>query len=617
MNKSNKFLSDIVVYRTYAKYLDHLGRRESLEEIINRNMMMHLERFPNLSRDIIKAYKQVHDLNVMPSMRSMQFGGESILKNNIKLFNCSFAAANYSEIFSEALYLLMCGTGFGFSVQKHHTNNLPTIRKPKEESKYIVSDSIEGWAESLNTLVRSYFNGGLRPLFDFTLIRPKGSRLSSGATAPGHEPLKRMLELVENKLKLAIGRKLKTIEVDDMLCIIADCVLSGGIRRAALISIFDKDDNDMLTAKHGHWWEKHPHRARANNSAVLHRQTTTREEFNAVFDACIASNSGEPGFVWTNNLELGVNPCCEISLNSNQFCNLTSVNLTGVKNEKDLHNRVYAASLLGTLQAAYTDFPYIKENWKIQTEKEALLGVSFTGVADNNVLTNEQLQNSAKLVLDVNEKYAKKIGINLAARSTCLKPEGTMSCVVGSASGIHARYDDYYIRRVRMNKGDALTNYLQSVVPSLVEDDLFSPTGVVVSIPQESPKGSINRNGETASSLLDRVLKYNENWVSAGHRSGANNHNVSCTINYKPEEVAELRERMWDNRSSYTGISLLPFDGGSYKQAPFETCSKEVFDDMSKHIKSVNLNEVIEFQDNTKRIEQLACSGGACEWTGA
>jgi ribonucleoside-diphosphate reductase alpha chain len=511
----------------------------------------------------------------------------------------------------------MCGTGFGFSVQKQHVGKLPTIRKPKEEGKYIVADSIEGWAESLNVLMQAYFNGGLRPVFDYSLIRSKGARLSNGATAPGHEPLKAMLEVVEAKLKLSIGRKLRPIEVYDIICMIADCVLSGGIRRAACICLFSKDDEEMLSSKQGQWWEKHPYRARSNNSVVLERSTTSKEEFERVFDACIKSNAGEPGFSWSNNTDMGYNPCHEISLQSNQFCNLTSVNLTGIKNEKDLHNRIYTASMLGTMQAAFTDFPYLSESWRTQTEKDALIGVSFTGIADSNILTPEQLRNSAKLVLDVNEKYAKKIGINVASRTTCVKPEGTMSCIVGSASGIHARFSPYYLRRVRMNKNDALTKYLMAKIPYLIEDDTFSPSGVVVTIPQESPIGAITRNDETAKTLLNRVLMYNEDWVKAGYRSGDNHNNVSCTINYKPEEIDQLRKELWENRESYTGISLLPFDGGSYVQAPFEECTKTIFDELSKGISNINLTEVMEFEDTTKRLETAACSGGACEWTGA
>jgi len=481
MNKSNRLLSEIVAYRTYAKHLTAFNRRESLEETLNRNLTMYLEKYPKLSRDIIKGFKQVHDFNVMPSMRSLQFGGEAIFRNNVRLFNCSFANITYPRIFAEALFLLLSGTGFGYSVQRHHISQLPSLRKPKEEGVYIVHDSIEGWAEALNQLMSAYFFGAIRPIFDFSKVRQKGSYLvTTGAKAPGPDPLRHMLTKVEEMLRISIGRKLTTLEVHDIVCLIADCVLSGGIRRAALISLFDRNDTAMLTSKHGNWWERHPHRARANNSAVLPRQETTFDEFKNVYDMCIASNAGEPGFFWTNNTEWGTNPCAEIGLQSNQFCNLTTTNLTGIKNEKDFENRIYASALLGTLQAGFTDFPYLSEKWKTVTESEALIGCSFTGIADARGLSGEQLQKAAKLVLEVNEKYAKKIGINPAARTTAIKPEGTASCVLGSSSGIHARHSEFYLRRVRMNKDDELARYLMRVVPELVEDDIFSPSGVSI-----------------------------------------------------------------------------------------------------------------------------------------
>lgn len=574
---------------------------------------MHLEKYPKLSSDILKAYRQIHDLKVMPSMRSMQFGGEQILKNNTKLFNCSAANADYERVFAEALYVLLCGVGFGFSCQKHHVAKLPSIKLPMDEGTYLVHDSIAGWGDAVNALMNAYFNRGLRPVFNFNGMRQKGTRLSSGAKTPGYEPLKTLLDKIETKLKLAIGRKLRSIEVHDIMCIIADGVLSGGIRRAALISIFSHDDEEMLKCKHGQWWEKHPYRARANNSAMLLRETTTQSQFNQVFDACIESNSGEPGFMWSNSLELLANPCLEIALNSNQFCNLTSVNLTGVTNKKDLHNRVYSASLIGTLQAGYTEFPYLNQNWKNVTEREALLGVSFTGIADNSFVTPELLRESAQLVLDVNEKYARKIGINLAARTTCVKPEGSASCVVGSSSGIHARHAEHYLRRIRMNKDDALSKYLQQVIPDLVEEDLFSSTGIVVTIPQESPKGATTRHTESAETLFNRIINYNENWILPGHRNGVNNHNVSCTISYKPEEVSFLRASMWENRAKYTGISLLPFDNGTYKQAPFEDCDKAMFDKYNEMVKTIDLTKVIEMDDNTNHTANLACSGSVCE----
>lgn len=613
MNPSNLLLSQIVHNKSYAMHLTSFNRREIFNETVNRNITMHLDKFPKLSSDILKAARMIHDYKVMPSMRSMQFGGQQILKNNTKLFNCSFAAADYERVFAEALYVLLCGTGFGFSCQKHHVAKLPSIKPPTDEGFFIVHDSIAGWAEALDRLMSAYFNAGIRPIYNFNNMRPRGTRLSSGAKTPGYEPLKILLEKVESKLKASIGRKLTTLEIHDIMCIIADGVLSGGIRRAALISLFSHDDLDMLTSKHGQWWDKHPYRARANNSAVLDRATITEKQFQEVFDACIESNAGEPGFMWTNSLELGANPCLEIALNSNQFCNLTSVNLTGVTSKKELHNRVYAATLLGTLQASYTDFPYLNQNWKKVTEREALLGVSFTGIADNSFITPELLRESAQTVLDVNEKYARKLGINLAARTTCVKPEGSASCIVGSSSGIHARHAEYYLRRVRMNKDDALAKYLSQVIPDLVENDLFSSTGIVVTIPQESPKGSITRHSETAESLFERIMLYNKNWVKVGHREGLNQHNVSCTISYKPSEVDFLRKALWENRQDYTGISLLPFDGGNYQQAPFEDCDKATFDKYSELVQTIDLTKVIELEDNTNRQQAFACVGGGCE----
>lgn len=591
-----------------------MARRESLEETINRNMTQHLEKFPKLSRDIIKAYKQVHDLKQMPSMRAMQFGGEAILKNSVRQYNCSFVNVTYTRVFQEILFILLCGTGAGYSVQNRHIKNLPRVKMPKEEGTYKVHDSIEGWSDALGALMSAYFYGAIRPIYDLSGIREKGSYLvTTGAKAPGPEPLRQMLIKVEAIMKQAVGRKLTDIEVHDVICLIADCVLSGGIRRAALMCLFDRDSKDMLTCKHGEWWNKHPHRARANNSAVLPRGEVSKDEFKYIYDMCVQSNAGEPGFFWTNNLDWGTNPCAEIGLQSNQFCNLTTTSLTGIKSKKDLSNRIYASALIGTLQASYTDFPYLSDAWKDTTESEALLGCSFTGVADAGAINPQDLQEAAKLALEVNEKYAKKLNINLASRVTTLKPEGTASCIIGSSSGIHARHDEYYLRRVRMNKDDALARYLSEAIPELVEDDLFSPTGVVVTIPQMSPQGSILKHQETASSLFKRTMMFYENWVLQGHRTGDNTHNVSVTISYKPEEVDSLFEELWDNRLNYAAVSLLPFDGGSYKQAPFESCDKETFEKYDKQVNDIDLTKVIELEDYTDRLKNVACAGGVCE----
>ena len=617
MNRSNQLLSEIVSFRTYAKHLPNFGRREIFSETLNRNMQMHLDKFPKLSRDIVKAYQKVHEFKVMPSMRALQFGGEAILKNNIRSFNCSFLHIDNERSFSEALFLLLSGTGVGYSVQRRHVNKLSSIQMPREEGEFIVHDSINGWAQALETLMDAYFFGSIRPVFNFSNIRQKGSYLvTTGAKAPGPAPLKHMLEQVEIRLKAAMGRRLKPIEVHDIVCIIADCVLSGGIRRAALIVLFDRTDDEMLKCKHGTWWEKHPYRARANNSAVLPRGAVKKDQFEYIYKMCIESNAGEPGFFWTNDENLGTNPCAEISLQSNQFCNLTTINQTGVKDKKDWLNRVYSATLLGTLQAAHTDFPYLRPIWKQTTEVEALLGVSNTGIADaSGIITAEWLKEGATLAKEVNEKYARKLGINPASRITTIKPEGTASCVLGSSSGIHARHAEYYLRRVRMNKDDALALYLKNTIPELVEDDIFSANGVVVTIPQESPQGAITRNVETAKSMFERTIFYHENWIKPGHNSGVNTHNVSVTISYKPEEVEELFDLLWKHRDAYTAISLLPFDGGVYQQAPFEECTKETFEKYNAMVRDIDLTKVQEENDNTNRIENLACSAGGCEIT--
>jgi ribonucleoside-triphosphate reductase (thioredoxin) len=617
MENSNKLLSELVSFRTYAKYIQHIRRRETLEESINRNMIMHLDKFPKLSRDIVKAFDSVHALKVMPSMRGVQFAGDAVLKNNVRQYNCSYLPINDVRSFGETLFLLLSGVGVGFSVQKRHTEQLPKVQAPREEGVFVTHDSIIGWAQALDVLMESYFLGRIRPVFDHSKIRAKGSYLvTTGAKAPGPEPLKLMLESVERKLKEAIGRKLSPLEIHDIVCIVSDCVLAGGIRRAALISLFDRDNEEMLKCKSGEWWVKHPYRARANNSAILPRDEVTKEEFDYIFEILEKSGSGEPGISWTNNSDWGFNPCHEIALNPNQFCNLTTINQTGITTKQEFLKRVHSATLLGTLQAAYTDFPYLRPIWKETTEREALLGISFTGIADaNGVVQADWLQEGAKLVLEMNEKYAKKLGINIAARTTTVKPEGTSSCVLGSSSGIHARHSEYYLRRFRINKGDSLDSYLRNVIPDLVEDDLFSNTGSVVTIPQKSPEGAIVRENESALDLLNRVYMYNKNWVKPGYRSGDNQHNVSATISVKDGEWKEVRDSMWKNRNLYSGISLLPYDGGTYKQAPFEECSKETYEDYEKKVKAIDLRQIVENEDNTNKTETVACSGGVCEIT--
>ena len=614
MDISQKVLSDITIFNKYAKYVPEAERRETWEELVQRNMAMHLRKYPKMKEEIKSAYTFVFNRQVLPSMRSLQFGGTPIELSNNRMFNCAFSAVDHPAVFSETMFNLLGGSGVGFSVQKRHVENLPTIVGPSiKQRRFLVGDSIEGWADAVKVLVKAYTLGKSDPVFDFRDIRPKGSRLiTSGGKAPGPDPLRICLDKLRSVLNDSIGRKLKPIEVHDMVCHIADAVLSGGIRRAALISLFDKDDLDMLAAKSGSWWELNPQRGRANNSVVLNREEVTEGEWFDIWKKVELSGSGEPGVFWTNDYDIGTNPCAEISLNSNQYCNLVEVNVSDVVTQEELNARVKAATLIGTLQAGYTDFHYLRSVWKETTEREALLGVSMTGIASAGVLKLD-LNEAAAVTVEENKRVAALIGINSSARITTVKPAGTTSLVLGSSSGIHAWHNDYYIRRMRVGKNEPLYSYMVDRFPSLIEDCVYKPhLEAVMSFPQRAPQGAILRT-ESYKEILERVKRFNLEWVANGHVSGNNKHNVSCTISLKEDEWNDCGKWMWDNRYDYTGISVLPYNGGTYQQAPFEDCTKEVFEEMFKHMAAIDLTQVVEHDDLTEAKDNLACSGGACE----
>jgi ribonucleoside-diphosphate reductase alpha chain len=614
MDISQKILSDITIFNKYAKYVPEAERRETWEELVQRNMSMHLRKYPKMKDEIKHAYKFVLDRKVLPSMRSLQFGGTPIELSNNRMFNCAFSAVDHPAVFSETMFNLLGGSGVGFSVQKRHVENLPTIIGPSaKQRRFLIGDSIEGWADAVKVLIKAYTMGKSDPQFDFRDIRPKGSRLiTSGGKAPGPDPLRICLDKLRSVLNNAVGRKLKPIEVHDMICHIADAVLSGGIRRAALISLFDKDDYDMLSAKSGAWWELNPQRGRANNSVVLNREETTEEEWFDIWKKVELSGSGEPGVFWTNDYDIGTNPCAEISLNSNQYCNLVEVNVSDVATQEELNARVKAATLIGTLQAGYTDFHYLRNVWKETTEREALLGVSMTGIASAGVL-KLNLEEAAAVTIEENKRVASLIGINSSARITTVKPAGTTSLVLGSSSGIHAWHNDFYIRRMRVGKNEPLYSYMVDKFPALIEDCVYKPhLEAVMSFPQRAPEGAILRT-ESYQDILERVKRFNLEWVAKGHVSGNNNHNVSCTISLKDDEWDDCGKWMWENRYDYTGISVLPYNGGTYQQAPFEDCTKEVFDEMFELLKDIDLSQVIEHDDLTEAKDNLACSGGSCE----
>ena len=617
MDASQKILSDLTVYMKYAKFLPEYNRRETWEELVTRNMNMHIKKYPELGGEIVEAYKYVYNKKVLPSMRSMQFGGKPIEISPNRIYNCAYLPIDHLDAFSEAMFLLLGGTGVGYSVQKHHVEQLPEIRKPNANRKrrFLIGDSIEGWADAIKVLFKSYFGDQLStPEFDFSDIRAKGAQLvTSGGKAPGPQPLKDCLHKLKSMLEAKEdGEKLSPIEVHDMVCHIADAVLAGGIRRAALISLFSADDQEMISCKAGSWWEQNPQRGRANNSAALLRHKITKEFFMDLWKRVEASGAGEPGIYFTNDKDWGTNPCCEIALRPNQFCNLCEVNVSDIESQEDLNGRVKAAAFIGTLQAGYTNFHYLRDIWKRTTEKDDLIGVSMTGIGSGVVL-GYNMKEAAKIVKEENVRIATLIGINKSARTTTVKPAGTTSLTLGTSSGIHAWHNDYYVRRIRVGKNEAIYKYLSENHPELVEDEYFRPHDTaVISVPQKAPEGSILRT-ESPFQLLERVKKITQEWVKPGHRTGSNTHNVSATISLKPEDWELAGEWMWNNREFYNGLSVLPHSEHSYKQAPFEDCTKEEFEQMFTKLHSINLKNVVEMSDETDLSGELACTGGACE----
>jgi len=1024
MELSARILSDIVVYMKYARFKPELGRRETWKELITRNKNMHIKKYPKLEDEIEEAYKLVYDRKVLPSMRGLQFGGKPIEINPSRLYNCCYTPMDDWRAFSEIMFLLLGGSGAGYSVQHHHIDKLPEIKRPrKRKRRYLVGDSIEGWADAIKVLMKSYFFGMSDIDFDYSDIRPKGTKLvTAGGKAPGPQPLKDCIHNIRKVLDTKeVGSRLTSLEIHDINCFIADAVLSGGIRRclpqntlihtknglvkikninvgdevlvgvnkwekvyakentgnkslltiktqlgnffstpehrwavlknlegeifwkeaqnlssqdrlvfvpdmlspdnnldfpewkyippkhstisknikipkfsdkyawylgflhgdgyvckfknlwkqvvfscapdmpksykkvmelsknfnvnprpvmktdgadkiviksnqlaeflsqyktsntsievpdiilrgdykikssyiagifdadgsvksknnkkvmpaissiyfdylrqlravlaslniptkisivrpekgnwktlyklttvgqeslyrfheligpysekwqndskdfsrkcerksftvppkllkesqyknlfngsyssdsrvelsflkfekdtkkrgykpvkivevidegiktetydisvenefcfvaegmlvhnSAMISLFSFDDEDMITCKYGAWWELNPQRARANNSAVILRHLIKEEEFYDFWKRIELSNSGEPGIFFSNDMNTGSNPCMEISLKPNCFCNLCEVNVSDVESQEDLNKRVRAAAFIGTLQASYTNFHYLRDIWKRTAEKEALLGIGLTGIA-SNAIQKFDLQESVKIGMTENERVANLLGINKAARVTCIKPSGTSALVLGCSSGIHAYHSKYYIRRIRVGKDEAIYKYLKEHLPNIIEDDFLKPKlQAVISLPVKAPQGSILRN-ESALSLLERVKDFHNNWISPGHRKGQNKHNISCTVSIKKDEWKTVGKWMWENREFYNGLSVLPYDCGSYTQAPLEECSEIEYFNMLSNLEKINLKDIVEGEDNTMFNEIVACAGGKCD----
>ena len=602
---SIKSLMNYSFVSKYARWIPEKKRRETWRESVDRVMHMMYEQYPDVNGDIAWAYDMMHKKRVLGSQRALQFGGKPIFKHHARMYNCIASYIDRLRFFQECMYLLLCGCGTGFSVQKHHVAKLPTLVKAKKGTKkFVIPDTIEGWSDALGVLVSSFFEQdelfpeyvGKTVIFDYSGIRAAGAYLSSsGGKAPGPEPLKKALSNIKKVLDKAIKnaefassdiRKLTPIEAYDIVMHAADAVISGGVRRSATICLFSPDDQDMAQAKTGNWFHDNPQRGRSNNSALLLRDSTTKEQFTTLMES--VREFGEPGFVWSDSTELVVNPCVEIGLypvdvttgeTGWQACNLSTINCSKIETEEDFYESCKAAAIIGTLQAGFNSFPYLGEVTERIIAREALLGVSMTGIMDKpEICLDPTIQrHGAKIVKETNKKIAQKININIAARTTCIKPEGTTSCILGTSSGIHPHHAKRYIRRVQANKMEPIYQYFQTINERACEESVWSAndSDAVISFCVEVATGSKTKNQISALELLEYVKSTQKNWVTGGINVDANvqpwlTHNVSNTINIKPDEWDDVEKFIYKNRNFFCGISLLPITGDKdYPQAPF------------------------------------------------
>ncbi len=601
-------LKDYTFVSKYARWIPEKKRRETWNEAVSRVKKMMLDKyqdFPEVHEDIEWSYEMMRKKRVLGSQRALQFGGSPIFKHNARIYNCITSFCDRLKFFQECMYLLLCGCGTGFSVQKHHIEKLPPIVKNKNGSKkFLIPDSIEGWSDAVGVLVASYFDQdelfpeyvGKNVSFDYSEIRPAGAYLnSSGGKAPGPEPLKNALSNIKKILDKALKelefchssvRNLTPIQAYDIVMHSADAVISGGVRRSATICLFSPDDEEMAKAKTGSWFIDNPQRGRSNNSALLLRDKTSPKQFSELMNS--VKEFGEPGFVWSDSTELIVNPCVEIGMwpvdettgeSGWQACNLSTINCAKVKTEDDFYDACKAASIIGTLQAGFASFDYLGEASERIVSREALLGVSMTGIMErfDICLSPETQKKGARIVKEENKRVAKLIGVNQAARTTCIKPEGTSSCVLGTSSGIHPHHAKRYIRRVQANKMEPIYNHFREINPRACEESVWSnnDSDDVVAFCVEVPDGSKTKNKVGALELLNHVKSTQQNWVINGTNKSLCTqpwlvHNVSNTINVKPEEWGDVENFIYKNRKYFCGISLLPITGDKdYPQAPF------------------------------------------------
>ena len=590
----------------YARWLENKNRRETWKEAVDRvRQMMHTKYADcNISDDIDWAYDMMYKKKVLGSQRALQFGGEPILKRHAKIYNCTSSYCDRLRFFQECFWLLLCGSGTGFSVQKHHVAKLPNLEHNPpggEGMKYVIEDSIEGWANSLGVLLSSYFSKPIEEfkqyknthvVFDYSNIRSKGSDLSSGVgKAPGYEPLANGLEKIRALLDRCIAngqKKLRPIDAYDIIMHSSDAVLSGGVRRSASLALFSPDDEEMAKAKTGNWYIENPQRARSNNSALLLKDSTTFEDFETLMNS--VKEFGEPGFIWSDSTEMTFNPCVEVGMwpvdeqtgkSGWQGCNLSTINCSSIEDENDFYERCKAAAIIGTLQAGFTKLDYLGDISCRIFERESLLGVSLTGIMEKHdlVLSEHVLKAGAKVAVETNKEMAKKININQAARVTCLKPEGTSSSMLGTSSGIHPHHAKRYIRHVQANILEAPYQHFRNYNPQACEKSRWSAnnTDEVVKFPIEVPDGAKTKNQLPAVDMLAIVKDTQKNWVYAGKNKSLCtqeylSHNVSNTVTVKPDEWDEVTQYIYNNRKYFAGISLIPQSGDKdYPQAPFTT----------------------------------------------
>lgn len=679
-------LADYIGIAKYSRYLPEEKRRETFPEAVSRVAKMqrtfYADKGSGVSDKIDAAFAAVARKEVLPSMRSLQFGGEAVLKNHTRIYNCSATSVNRPRVFGEAFYALLCGTGVGFSVQKQHIEQLPAIPAAVtgEPRTYVVPDSVEGWAYALNYLVHSKYEG--YPLtLDLSLIRAKGTPLkTSGGKAPGPEPLQKALDSIGNLFDQAKGRQLKPIEAYDVLMYSAKAVLSGGVRRSATICLFSPDDEEMMNAKTGNWFETNLQRSASNNSAVIERDTTTYEQFGKLFAAQKAF--GEPGFYFTNNKEYGTNPCVEIGINPSysitsqedsarlqanaqqwlartesqvpvldpyslqlraemervaegqaptsmsgfQFCNLSTINGAKIEKPEQFYEACRHAAVLGTLQAGYSELDFLGPISESITQREALLGVSICGVLDSpRILLNpEVLSKGAQIVKETNQELAQELGIEAAARTTCVKPEGTSSLLLQAASGIHPHHAKAYFRRVQANRIESVYQCFKEKNPHMTEASVYNPEGDdVISFVMRPKEGALTKDDVDALQLLSMVREVQTHWVENGRAhekfSPGLHHNVSNTVTVQDHEWNEVREKIWANRDHFTGIAMLSHTGDSvYAQAPLQAITNEkgadAWNKIVRDYRPVDYSKMQEASDNTKHIsENIACAGGQCE----